>query len=192
VRSRTTAALVGGATAACLALGACGGFEPEDAFASAEARATTDLAGVAPPGDAQEVEVVRVVDGDTLVVQGDPGPVLTDGGETRVRLLLVDTPEVDGPNAEEECLGPEASAYTADLLPEGSTLRLAADEELLDQFDRTLAYAWTDDGTFVNESVVAAGFAYAVFVPPNDEHLQVVLDAEDRARTARLGVWGSC
>jgi micrococcal nuclease len=189
VRSwRATVPLLG----AALLLGGCADYDPSQQFASAEARATTDLAGVPAPGDAQRVEVVRVVDGDTLVVTGEPGPVLPDGGEVRVRLLLVDTPEVDGPNAEEECLGPEASAFAEDLLPAGSELLLAPDEELLDQFDRTLVYAWTPDGTFVNELVVASGFGYSVFFPPNDEHLDVVLDAEDRARTARLGVWGSC
>ncbi|WP_336922119.1 thermonuclease family protein [Aquipuribacter sp. SD81] len=173
-------------------LGGCTGYDPAEQFASAEARATTDVAGVAAPADAQRVEVVRVVDGDTLVVRGEPGPVLPDGGEERVRLLLVDTPEVDGPNAEEECLGPEASAFTTDLLPLGSELLLAPDEELLDQYDRVLAYAWTPDGTFVNEALVANGLAYTVFFPPNDEHLAVVSAAEDRARDARLGVWGSC
>ena len=144
------------------------------------------------PADAQEVTVERVVDGDTLVVSGAAGPVLPDDGEHRVRLLLVDTPEVDGPNADEDCLGEEASAFTKELLPEGSTLLLAPDEEAVDQFDRLLAYAWTPDGVFLSEALVANGLAYAVFYPPNDEHVDVVTAAEERARTARLGVWGSC
>lgn len=190
MRSGPLAAVLLAAGAPALVAGCA--YDPADAFASAEAVATTDLAGVAPPGDAQVVEVVRVVDGDTVVVDGGPGSVLPDGGETRVRLLLVDTPEVDGPNAEEECLGPEASAFAEELMPPGSRLLLAPDEELLDDFDRTLAYAWTEDGRFVNELLVANGLAYAVVFPPNDEHIEAVLDAEDRARTARLGVWGSC
>ncbi len=176
-----------------LALAGCsGGRVPVEAFASVEARATTDVSSVPVPADAQEVTVERVVDGDTLVVSGDQGGVLPSAGEHRVRLLLVDTPEVDGPNASEECLGPEASDFTKDLLPEGSTLLLAPDEETVDQYDRLLAYAWTPDGVFVNEALVANGFAYTVMYPPNDEHVGVVSDAEQRARDARLGVWGSC
>jgi micrococcal nuclease len=173
-------------------LAGCGRTDPVEAFASAEAAATTEVSSVPAPSDAQEVTVERVVDGDTLLVSGPAGSVLPGDGRHRVRLLLVDTPEVDGPDAEEECLGPEASAFTTDLLAEGSTVLLAADQERLDRFDRLLAYAWTTDGVFVNEAVVANGLAYAVLLPPNDEHIDVVTAAEQRARDARLGVWGSC
>jgi micrococcal nuclease len=192
-RAVAPAALVPALVAALVAtLAGCGQVDPAEAFASVEAAATTDVSSVPAPEDAQAVTVERVVDGDTLVVSGPAGTVLPDDGEHRVRLLLVDTPEVDGPNAEEECLGPEASAFTADLLPPGSELLLAPDVEAVDQFDRLLAYAWTPDGVFVNEAVVANGLAYAVLLPPNDEHIGVVSDAEQRARDARLGVWGSC
>jgi micrococcal nuclease len=148
-------------------------------------------AGVAPPPDAQEVRVVRAVDGDTLVVTGAGGPVV-DGGEARVRLLLLDTPEVDGPDSTEECLGPEASDFAAELMPPGSTLRLALDTERQDEFGRTLAYAWTADGTFVNETIVRNGYGYASLVAPNDQHVSVVIAAEDAARQERRGVWGAC
>lgn len=178
--------------AAVLALAGCGDRVPVEAFASVEARATTDVSSVPAPPDAQEVTVERVVDGDTLVVSGEQGSVLPSAGEHRVRLLLVDTPEVDGPEADEECLGPEASELTADLLPEGSTVLLAADVETVDQYGRLLAYAWRPDGVFVNEAVVANGLAYTVVYPPNDELVDVVAAAEQRARDARLGVWGSC
>lgn len=188
------AALVLGAAALVAGTGLAGCAErvPTELYASVEAAATTDVSSVPVPDDAQEVTVERVVDGDTLVVSGDAGPVLPAAGEHRVRLLLVDSPEVDGPEAEQECLGPEASELTADLLPAGSPLLLAPDEETVDPYDRLLAYAWTPDGVFVNEALAANGLAYAVLVPPNDEHIDVVTDAEQRAREARLGVWGSC
>lgn len=191
-RSAPVAASAVVCAVSALGLAGCAEQVPVEAFASVEARATTDVSSVPVPADAQEVTLERVVDGDTLLVSGEQGTLLPSAGEHRVRLLLVDTPEVDGPEAEEECLGPEASAVAADLLPEGSALLLAADQEALDQYDRLLAYAWTPDGVFVNEAVVANGFAYTVVYPPNDEHLGVVSDAEQRARDARLGVWGSC
>lgn len=175
-----------------VALAGCSGPDLAEPFASAEARATVEVGSVPAPDDAQEVTVERVVDGDTLVVSGQAGAVLPEAGEHRVRLLLVDTPEVDGPNASQECLGPESSAFTADLLPAGSTVLLAADAEPVDQFDRLLAYAWTPEGVFVNEALTANGFAYSVVIPPNQEHLGAVVDGEQRARDARLGVWGSC
>jgi len=178
--------------AAALALAGCTDRVPTEAFDSVEARATTDVSSVPAPQDAQQVTVERVVDGDTLLVSGEQGRVLPSAGEHRVRLLLVDTPEVDGPDTQQECQGPEAAAFTSDLLPAGSTLLLAPDEAPLDQYDRLLAYAWTPDGVFVNEAVVANGFAYTVMYPPNDAHVGVVSEAEQRARQARLGVWGSC
>lgn len=180
------------ALSAVLLLAGCGGPDLSEPFASAEARATADVDSVPAPADAQPLVVERVVDGDTLVVSGDAGAVLPTAGEHRVRLLLVDTPEVDGPDAAEECLGPESSAFTTDLLPAGSTVLLAADEERVDQYDRLLAYVWTTDGVFVNEALTANGLAYTVSIAPNDEHLAAVLDGEQRAREARLGVWGSC
>ena len=184
--------LAGCGAVAVLTFSACSGDPATEAFSSVEAVATTDVSSVPVPQGAQQVTVERVVDGDTLVVSGAAGTVLPAAGEHRVRLLLLDTPEVDGPQAEEECLGPEASAFTTELLPAGSTLSLSPDEELRDEFDRLLAYAWTPDGVFVNEAVVANGLAYTGFYPPNDEHVDVISAAEQRAREARLGVWGSC
>ncbi len=147
---------------------------------------------VAPPADAQPVEVVDVIDGDTIAVAGDAGPVLTEAGRTTVRLLEIDTPEVDGPNTTEGCFGPEASAYTTQVIPVGSTVLLARDEELTDRFGRTLAYVWTEDGTFVNESILRNGFGYATLVAPNDQHISVMIAAEDSARSDRRGLWGLC
>jgi len=160
------------------------GLQPD----SAEVAETT----VAPPADAQPAEVVRVIDGDTLIVTGEPGTVLAAAGETTIRLLQIDTPEVDGPNTTEQCFGPQASAYTTQLLPGGSMLLLGRDEGLTDQFGRTLAFAWTADGRFVNELILRNGYGYASFVSPNDQHISVMFTAEDAARSDRRGLWGTC
>src|SRR6185436_5165424 len=71
----------------------------------------------APPSD---VVVEHVVDGDTVDV------VLGDRRE-RVRLIGIDTPEVYVQDGPPECFGPEASAYTKQLLPEGTQIRLERD-----------------------------------------------------------------
>ena len=54
------------------------------------------------PGDVDTRQVVRVIDGDTIVL---------DGGE-RVRLIGVDTPETVHPRWPVEYFGKEASAFT--------------------------------------------------------------------------------
>ncbi len=49
-------------------------------------------------GESEAVTLVRVVDGDTLVVE-------LDGQEERVRLLNIDTPETVHPAGPVECMG---------------------------------------------------------------------------------------
>ncbi len=163
-----------------------------EAVRSAEAAATTASAGVAAPDDAEAATVVEVLAGDTLVVEGAGGPVLTEPGPTEVRLLQLDAPEPGGTDAGGECLGDEATAFTAELLPPGSTVLVAVDEEPRDAAGRLAVYAWTEDGAFVNETVLRNGFGYALLNPPNDEHASVTGSAEGAARQARLGVWGDC
>lgn len=143
------------------------------------------------PADAQAATVVEIVDGDTLVLTAEPGAALA-GGETRARLLLVDSPEVDGPATTQECYGPEAGEFLAGLVPPGSGLRVTLDTEPQDRFGRTLVYAWREDGIFVNETIARNGAGYAGFIAPNDEHLDPILTAEDLARAERRGVWGAC
>ena len=69
-----------------------------------------------------EAIVLRVVDGDTIVVD------LGDGEKTKVRLIGVDTPETVHPRKPVECYGPEASAFLKQLLPPGSTVFLSYEE----------------------------------------------------------------
>ena len=64
--------------------------------------------------------VVRVIDGDTIDVR-------IAGRDERVRLIGIDTPETVKPEAPVECYGPEASAFTKQLLPEGTPVRLERD-----------------------------------------------------------------
>lgn len=148
-------------------------------------------APVGVPGDAEPARVVRIVDGDTVVLRGAGDGVVPDD-DTRVRLLEVDAPESVAPDRPVECFGPEASDGLADLLPEGATVWVAPDEELEDPFDRLLLYAWTADGTFVNQALVRAGLAEAVLYEPNDRFIAEVRAAERAARDDGAGLWGAC
>jgi micrococcal nuclease len=142
----------------------------------------------APSATAETAAVVRVVDGDTLVI--DRG-----NGAERVRLVGVDTPETVAPNAPVECFGPEASAYLTDLLS-GATVRLDQDPSQgdTDRYGRLLRYVWvpTDDGAWnsVEALLLSGGFAE----PYRDSHSRKagfdVLGAE--AQTAGRGLWGAC
>lgn len=153
-------------------------------------RSGADVPPAAAPADAQAVRVAKVVDGDTLrVTAADDGGPVARGVEERVRLLLVDTPEVAG---DDECFGAEATDALRRLAPEGATVFVAPDERLRDRYDRLLLYVWTADGTFVNEALARDGFARVEHYAPNDRHLARVRAAESAAREAGRGRWSAC
>jgi micrococcal nuclease len=128
----------------------------------------------------EETTVVRVVDGDTIEVAG---------GE-RVRLIGIDTPEVYGGA---ECYGEQASAYTKQLLPAGTPVRLVHDVERLDRYGRTLAYVYRMvDGEFINASLVRNGYAQVATYPPNVAHVEEFLELQRQARQAGAGLWSAC
>lgn len=136
---------------------------------------------VEPPSTTGTVPVARVVDGDTIDV--------TIWDETRrVRLLLVDTPEV----RPRECYGPEASAYVSSLLPEGSTVRLERDVTDTDAFGRLLRYVYLEDGRMLNELLLEGGYATLYDSGDMEQHEQRLRDAEARAREAGAGLWTAC
>ena len=137
--------------------------------------------------------VVRLVDGDTLIVRRATGvPGVLPAGETRVRLLEVDTPESVTPGVPVECYGPEATRDLAELTPPGSVVRVVRDRQLLDVYGRTLLYVWNARGQFVNLELVRSGAAEAVLYAPNDRYIDVMGRAEAQARRAGAGRWSRC
>ena len=132
--------------------------------------------------------IVRVVDGDTVVVRFDDG-----GKDERVRLIGIDTPETVKPNSPVECFGPEASAFTKQLLEEGTPVLVERDVEARDDYGRLLGYIYrSSDGMFVNLEIVAQGYAALLTYPPNIAHVDEFKAAAKAARTANLGLWQAC
>jgi len=140
------------------------------------------------PGDVVEAnaEVVRVVDGDTLVVQAD-------GVEERVRLIGINTPESVKPGTPVMCFGKEASKHLGELVGEGSAIRLLRDVEVRDRYDRLLAYVYrASDGLFVNLAMVTDGYADQYTFPPNVAHVDEFRQAAAAARDNGVGLWSAC
>jgi len=130
--------------------------------------------------------VVRVVDGDTVVLQ------LGSATET-ARLIGIDTPETVKPDTPVQCFGPEASAHLKSLLPAGTGVRVARDQEARDHFGRLLAYVWRRaDAQFVNLDMVAGGFARPLSIAPNVAHQHEMAAAAAEARSAGRGLWSRC
>jgi len=127
---------------------------------------TTDLSVSGP------VRVVRVLDGDSLVVD-------LDGTEAEVRLLGVNTPERD------ECYHADARDHTIELA--GDRVRLAGTDR--DRYGRLLRYAYAVDDSLINQRLIEDGAAIAL----STEHplLMQFKIAERIAFDARLGRWRS-
>lgn len=144
---------------------------------SATSSSMTSSTTTLPPGDQTLVE--RIIDGDTIVVAG---------GE-RVRLIGIDTPEVD----QDACYAAEATGFIGSIIPTGELVRLVYDVELYDRFDRTLAYVYRlEDGLFVNAEIVAQGYAQILTIPPNVAHAEEFLELQQQAREAGRGLWSAC
>lgn len=148
--------------------------------ACAPTSAPADRAAVTPP----VIEVVEVIDGDTMVV---------DFGNRRetIRLLGIDTPESVDPNRPRQCFGPEATRRLTAMLESGGELRLERDAEPRDRYGRLLAYVFVDD-VLVNEVLLGEGFAALAIYEPNTAYRTRLAAAELRARTAVVGLWRAC
>jgi micrococcal nuclease len=130
------------------------------------------------------VPVLRVVDGDTLhVSRGDRN--------VTIRLIGVDTPEVDWYGGQAECYGARAGRFTRSLL-RGERVRLEYDLERMDAYDRTLAYVFLDDGRMLNVLLVRRGYATVTIYPPNERHEAELRAAEDASRRDGAGLWSAC
>jgi micrococcal nuclease len=138
--------------------------------------------------DGFSAEVAYVVDGDTLRIRE------ADGDLQYVRLVGIDTPEDVKPEYPTECGGRAAARSMEALAPEGSSVYLRFDavagEE--DTFGRTLAHAFVD-GRQLEVVQLRRGLGYVYrYHGQRFEGLDRFYAAQDSARDADRGVWGSC
>ncbi|OLC31808.1 MAG: hypothetical protein AUH81_17150 [Candidatus Rokubacteria bacterium 13_1_40CM_4_69_5] len=129
---------------------------------------------------ALEGTVVRVVDGDTIVVR-------IGARVERVRYIGVNTPEVHHPTRGEEPGGREASEVNRQLV-EGRRVRLELDLQERDRYRRLLAYVWVGE-LMVNAELVGRGYAQVMTVPPNVRYQELFLKLQREARDAGRGLW---
>jgi micrococcal nuclease len=146
--------------------------------------------GLTPVGSTETAAVVRVVDGDTIIVDRGRG-----AGPERLRYIGIDAPESVDPDRPIEWMGPEAAAANARLV-EGHEVVLERDVSDVDRFGRLLRYVWVadrDDGSglaMVNLELVAQGFAGVVTFPPDVRYADLFRAAQTEARDADRGLWG--
>jgi micrococcal nuclease len=139
----------------------------------------------APPSQpdvpAVEASLVKVTDGDTIVVR-------LNGKRERVRLIGIDTPETRHSPRGPEPLADEATAALRRLLANANIL-LRFDAEERDRYGRLLAYVYTHDGEFVNAAMLREGWARPLRIPPNVRHAKAFERIAADARRRDAGIW---
>ncbi len=127
----------------------------------------------------RSAKVSAIIDGDTLVV---------DGGE-RIRIIGIDTPERGRDGKPGEPYAKVASDYLARLIPPGTTIGLAFDNERQDKYGRTLAHVLRANGEPVAVALLENGYARTLVIAPNTRQASCYAAIEERARQQRRGIW---
>lgn len=119
--------------------------------------------------------VIEILDGDTLRL----------GNGQKVRLIGINAPENGQPYYT------QAKEKLASLVI-GKQVTLKYDVGKTDVYDRVLAYVYLGD-TFVNKEIVLDGAAVTETVPPNVQHVDELIAAQNEAKKACNGIWsGLC
>lgn len=135
--------------------------------------------------------VTRVIDGDTFELENNQ----------KVRLIGIDTPESrlnqkakrDSARSTQDVSvivgqGKQAKEFVKGML-EGKKVRLEYDVGKADRYGRVLAYAYLEDGTFVNAHIIKEGYASVLTVPPNVKYVELFQRLYEEARSQNRGLW---
>jgi micrococcal nuclease len=123
-------------------------------------------------------KIKKVYDGDTVQLE--------DG--RKIRLLSINTPEVQHKDKMAEAGGEEAKAWLINKL-QHAKVRLVFDVERTDNYRRTLAHLFTDKKEHINLSLVKEGLAAVSIYPPNLQYVNELVAAGNKAQQDRLGIW---
>jgi micrococcal nuclease len=141
-----------------------------------------------------EGKVVRVADGDTITVE------LSDKTRERIRLIGIDTPEMDASkNAPREygSLSQDHLAEWAQKAKDFTSEQLLYDTVTIsydpmagkrDQYDRVLGYVTLSDGRDFNLMLIEEGYA-RVYTKETFDRKQDYIDALKIAQKYEIGMW---
>ncbi|WP_411747965.1 thermonuclease family protein, partial [Psychrobacillus psychrotolerans] len=121
------------------------------------------------------VEVVEVIDGDTIKVK-------YNGDIEKVRYLLIDTPETNHHTLGKQPFGEEAKKRNKEILKSGNATIEFDVGNRLDDYGRMLAYVYVD-GESVQETLLEEGLARIAYIfPPNTRYLDEFEEASKVAK----------
>lgn len=132
----------------------------------------------------EEVRLVEVVDGDTIVVKWR-------GQKEKVRLLLIDTPEMNyAPyGATPDPFARDAKQFIYDELILADQIEVELDNPLRDHHGRILAHIWINNHRLLNEELLRQGYARYAYDFANHKHKARYRKAEQQAKKDNLRIW---
>jgi len=167
---------------------------------------------------AQTYTVERVIDGDTIKhTNGERVRLIgIDTPESKPNDKAKRDSERTGQDVETiQKMGQEATEFVKKLLPEGAEVRLEFDVQERDKYGRVLAYVFIDTGIginqplgyktpinhhydyysdtfkhFINATVIKAGYATPMTIPPNVKYADLFKELYEEAREQKRGLWG--
>ena len=157
-------------------------YEPTEEVGAADVENTETVDTQAQPGSTfPQYDVVRVVDGDTIVID-------FDGTNEKVRLIGVDTPESVHPDKEKNsAFGQEVSEFSKSQLS-GKSVGIEFDVRERDQYGRLLAYVYLGDEMY-NKKLLEIGYASVATFPPNVKYVDEFTEIQKKARENGIGMW---
>jgi micrococcal nuclease len=129
-----------------------------------------------PSGQITYAKVMRVIDGDTIVI---------DNGE-HIRYIGMNAPEL----SPLECYATNAAEINKELVL-GKTIKLVKDVSETDKYGRPLRFVYVGD-TFIDDYLVKVGAAKIETVSPDVEFKDEFLSSQNYAKENKLGMWGKC
>ena len=123
-------------------------------------------------------QVTRVYDGDTIIL----------GDKKHVRLLGINTPEIESRQRAEEPGGVAAKKWLQDQLQENKVY-LEYDQVRRDKYKRLLAHVFLPDGKHLNLALLENGLAVVSIIPPNGRYTDKLIQAQQHAEKLKLGIW---
>jgi micrococcal nuclease len=133
-------------------------------------------------------EVLEVSDGDTIRVR-------MAGYEGPVRIVGIDTPEIEHPGKPAGCFGYEAAAAAEAWLP-GRVVDVVPAREQRDHFGRLLARVVPRDGPIAGRDLARvlalSGLARELPMAPNLDDAGPLADRVAIARRLGRGLWSAC
>ena len=127
-------------------------------------------------------KVVRIVDGDTYVLEDD------NGTKEKIRIIGADTPETKHPKKGKEPFGPEATEFAKKYLS-NNVVQLKFEKGKRDRYKRVLAHVYINNVHF-NKMLIDSGYAKSIFYAPNYAFKEVFEASEHRAKQSKTGIWG--